>query len=76
MKQMFEPSVDPWDLMVEHNQRIQALEKQLIVMGRLIDELSKNNESNAKSVSLLAQAHEQNLQLYLDIAGRLQPQEK
>lgn len=29
MKHEFEPSVDPWDLMVEHNQRIQRLEKQI-----------------------------------------------
>ena len=25
----FEPSVDPWDLLIEHNQRIQSLESQI-----------------------------------------------
>lgn len=25
----FEPSVDPWDLLIEHNQRIQSLESQV-----------------------------------------------
>ena len=29
MKEQFEPSVDPWELMIEHNQRIQRLEKQI-----------------------------------------------
>jgi len=29
MKHEFEPSIDPWELMVEHNQRIQRLEQQL-----------------------------------------------
>ena len=29
MKHEFEPNVDPWDLMVEHNQRIQRIEKQV-----------------------------------------------
>jgi Na+-translocating ferredoxin:NAD+ oxidoreductase RnfC subunit len=29
MKHEFEPSVDPWELMIEHNQRIQRIEKQV-----------------------------------------------
>ena len=29
MKEQFEPSVDPWELMIEHNQRIQRIEKQV-----------------------------------------------
>ena len=29
MKHEFEPNVDPWELMIEHNQRIQRIEKQV-----------------------------------------------
>lgn len=44
MKEQFEPSIDPWELMVEHNQRIQRLEK-------LIQDIVKNQEEMAKSVN-------------------------
>ena len=29
MKEEFQPSVDPWELMIEHNQRIQRIEKHI-----------------------------------------------
>jgi len=36
-----EPEIDPWDLMVEHNQRIQRLERQLQAQAKNIEEMAK-----------------------------------
>lgn len=71
MKQMFEPSVDPWDLMVEHNQRIQRLEQQHQQLAQLGERLSEANLMNVKSIEALSRAHEQNLRLVMDLTGRL-----
>lgn len=41
---MLEPQIDPWELMVEHNQRIQRLEE-------LIKQQAKNTEELARAIN-------------------------
>ncbi len=74
----FKPTVDPWDLMIEHNKRIQQLEKHVADLARLCDQLSNANLQNVRvqglntqSIDALTRAHEENLRLVLDLAGRL-----
>jgi hypothetical protein len=40
MKHEFEPNVDPWDLMVEHNQRIQRLEQAIKQLNHNMQEIA------------------------------------
>lgn len=78
MKQIFEPSVDPWDLLVEHNQRIQRLEAHVGQLAQLVEQLTQQNLQNIKTANMntqtittLTRAHEENLRLVLDLAGKL-----
>lgn len=76
--EQFKPSVDPWDLMIEHNQRIQNLENHVKQLAQLCEQLSNANLQNVRTQSLntqsidaLTRAHQENLRLVMDIAGRL-----
>lgn len=62
----FEPQIDPWELMVEHNQRIQALERQLQQQAKNIEEMAKaiNNcfqlqEINQRTINKLLENEQQ-----------------
>lgn len=72
------PQVDPWDLMIEHNKRIQLLEDHVAQLSRLCEQLSNANldnvrtiQHNTNTITTLARAHEENLRLYMDLAGKL-----
>ena len=79
----FKPQVDPWDLMVEHNKRIQILEKHVSDLARLCEQLSNANLQNVRShglntqsIDALTRAHEENLRLVMDLAGKLNTAEE
>jgi GTP1/Obg family GTP-binding protein len=52
MKESFEPQIDPWELMIEHNQRIQRLEQQCQQQAATISEIVKaiNNLNQLQEV--------------------------
>jgi thiamine biosynthesis lipoprotein ApbE len=56
MKEQFEPSVDPWELMIEHNQRIQRIERQ-------IQELQSTIQNHRGKIEQLIQAVNTNSEL-------------
>ena len=78
MREMFEPSVDPWDLMIEHNKRIQNLEKVIQEIARTQTKMAQDAsgiaelvEINTQSIAVLNRTNEQSLRLVMDIAGKL-----
>lgn len=78
MRNEWRSQVDPWELMVEHNQRIQHLERRVQELADLVQRLSeahvtttRTQSQNTQTIQNLARSHEQSLQLYLDLATRL-----
>jgi uncharacterized coiled-coil protein SlyX len=62
MKESFEPSVDPWELMIEHNQRIQRLEQQCQQQAATITEIVKA----INNLNQLQEVHRRTLDKVLD----------
>lgn len=76
----FEPSVDPWDLLIEHNQRIQQLESQVKLLQNNEREIIKAithahelNEINKRTIDKLIENQQTGTALLLDILNRSTP---
>ena len=74
MKHEFEPSVDPWELMVEHNQRIQRLEQAVKQLNINVSEIVKavNNfndiqEVNRRTIERMLENQQQAMSLIAQI---------
>ena len=80
MKHEFEPSVDPWELMVEHNQRIQRLEQAVKQLNINVSEIVKavNNfneiqEINKRTIDRLLDNQQQSALLMAQILTQSTP---
>lgn len=74
MKHEFEPQVDPWDLMVEHNQRIQRLESavnqlnsNLSEVVKAINSFNEIQEVNRRTIDKLLENQQQSALLMAQI---------
>jgi TolA-binding protein len=80
MKEQFEPSVDPWELMIEHNQRIQRLEAQIKQLNSNINEMAKAvnafneiQEINKRTIDRLLDNQQQSALLMAQILTQSTP---
>lgn len=77
MNDEFKPSVDPWELLIEHNQRIQQLENQVkLLLGnqaeilRAIAHLHELYDVNKRTVDKILDAQQSATGLIADILNR------
>lgn len=80
MNDDFKPSVDPWDLLIEHNQRIQQLESQVKLLQGNERELIKAvthahelNDINKRTIDRLIDNQQAATALLADILNRSTP---
>lgn len=80
MKERFEPQIDPWELMIEHNQRIQKLEAQVRQMAKNSEELARaiNNcfelqAVNRQTIDQILENQRQSAGLMADILLKSSP---
>lgn len=77
MNDEFKPSVDPWELLIEHNQRIQQLENQVkLLLGnqgeilRAIAHLHELYDVNKRTVDKILDNQQSATALLADILNR------
>ena len=80
MNDDFKPSVDPWDLLIEHNQRIQQLEQQVKLSQtnereiiKAITHAHELNEINKRTIDRLIDNQQAGTALLADILNRSTP---
>ncbi len=80
MNDDFKPSVDPWDLLIEHNQRIQQLEQQVKLLQtnereiiKAITHAHELNEINKRTIDRLIDNQQAGTALLADILNRSTP---
>ena len=80
MNDDFKPSVDPWDLLIEHNQRIQQLEQQVKLLQtnereiiKAITHAHELNDINKRTIDRLIDNQQAATALLADILNRSTP---
>lgn len=80
MNENFKPSVDPWELLLEHNERIQRLEKKIELIQhnqheivKAVTHLQELYEVNKRTVDKILENQQASTGLIADILNRSTP---